>query len=73
MLQWETKGIHGVFFLVQRKLVGGRGQARHTQLTLKEDGVWQVFAIPQGKRGGKRKGRKKKATGPGEIVDVERY
>lgn len=73
VLQWETKGVHGVFFLVQRKLLGGRGQARHTQLTLKEDGVWQVFAIPQEKRGGKRKGRKKKATGPGEIVDVERY
>ncbi|EEG08950.1 phage baseplate assembly protein [Pseudogulbenkiania ferrooxidans] len=73
VLWWESKGVNAVFFLVQRKLVGGRGQAKRTVLTLKEDGVWQVFAIPQDKRGGKRKGRKKKDTGPGEIINVEGY
>ena len=73
MLWWEAKGVHSVFFVTQRKLQGGRSQPARTMLTLKEDGVWQVFAIPQDKRGGKHKGRKKKDTGPGEIIDVERY
>lgn len=61
----ELHNIDGVFFLMARKFTGGRSQGTVTELTLKEDGVWTLDAHPH-----KRKHRRGKNSGPGEIIDV---
>lgn len=61
----EPHGIDGVFFLMARKFTGGRSEGSRTELTLKEDGVWTLDAHPH-----KRKHRRGKNSGPGEIIDV---
>lgn len=42
----EPHGIDDVFFLMARKLTGGRHQGARTQLTLKEDRTWVLDAHP---------------------------
>lgn len=37
---WEERGIEAVFFLIARRLSGGRPTGTRTTLTLKDDGVW---------------------------------
>lgn len=61
----EPLNINGVFFLMARKFIGGRTEGARTELTLKEDGVWTLDAHPH-----KRKHRRGKNSGPGEIIDV---
>lgn len=42
----ETHRIDGTYFLMARRMTGGRGQPTVTTLTLKEDGVWIIDAHP---------------------------
>ncbi|MGC0153271.1 phage baseplate assembly protein [Chromobacterium vaccinii] len=67
-VQSEPHGINGVFFLMGRKFVKGRGnQGSYTQLTLKEDKTWIIDA-----HGHKKHRRRRDDDGPSEIVnDVE--
>ncbi len=37
----EPHGIDGVFYLMRRTFLGGRGNGQVTELTLKPDGLWQ--------------------------------
>lgn len=46
----EVHGIKGVFFLMGRKMAGGRGQPTKTILTFKKDGVWVRDAHPHKRR-----------------------
>ncbi|KAG0163518.1 hypothetical protein DFQ30_011439 [Apophysomyces sp. BC1015] len=39
---WEEYGIDAIYFLMARRFTGGRPGGTHTQLTLKEDGVWDI-------------------------------
>lgn len=61
----EPHKIDGVYFLMARKFTGGRSEGSRTELTLKEDGVWILDAHPH-----KRKHRRGKNSGPGEILDI---
>lgn len=61
----EPHHINAIFFIMARKFTGGRGQGTQTDLTLKEDGVWTLDAHPH-----KRKHRRGKNSGPGQIIDV---
>lgn len=62
----EVHGINAVFFLMARKFTLGRaGMGARTTLTLKEDGAWVVDAHPH-----KRKHRRGKNSGPGEIIEI---
>lgn len=61
----EPHGLDAVFFVMQRRLVGDRNRGMQTQLTLKEDGVWAIYAHPS-----KRKHRRGKNSLPGKIVDA---
>lgn len=59
----EPHGIEGVYFLMGRRFRMSRQGGRVTELRLKEDGVWTLDAHPH-------RGRRRRKTGPGRIVDV---
>lgn len=61
----EAHAIDALFFVMARRFTGGRDRAARTQLTLKEDGVWQLDAHPH-----QRKHRRGKNATPGKIVDL---
>lgn len=61
----EPHDIDAVFFLMGRKLNGGRSDGKRTALTLKEDGKWVLDAHPH-----KNKHRRGKNSLPGKIIDV---
>ena len=61
----EPHGIDAVLFVMGRRFSGGRGQARQTTLTLKEDGAWVLDAHPHKNR--HRVGRNYAAA---QIVDA---
>jgi prophage tail gpP-like protein len=42
----EVHKLDGIYFLMGRRFIGGRGQATITELTFKEDGVWVLDAHP---------------------------
>lgn len=46
----EPHGIDRIMFVMGRRFAGGRGQARQTTLTLKEDGAWVLDAHPHKNR-----------------------
>ena len=60
-----SHGIDAVLFVMGRRFSGGRGQARQTTLTLKEDGAWVLDAHPHKNR--HRVGRNYAAA---QIVDA---
>lgn len=45
-LKLDALGINGVWLLMSRKLLGGRDSGTLTELTLYQDGLWQVDAHP---------------------------
>lgn len=51
----EPHDINGIYFLMARKLSGGRGRPSLTELTLKEDGTWVPDAHPRKSSPGKSK------------------
>jgi prophage tail gpP-like protein len=61
----QPHAIDAVFFVMARRFTGGRGRPSRTQLTLKEDGVWQLDAHPH-----QRKHRRGKNSTPGAVVDL---
>ncbi|WP_423197455.1 Putative phage tail protein [Cupriavidus sp. H19C3] len=62
----EPHRIDGIFFLMSRRFVGGRGEGSVTILTLKEDGVWVLDAHPHTRAKKRAKGR----TAKGEILEI---
>lgn len=56
-IQSDLYGIDGTFFMMSRRISGGRGQPLITTLTLKEDGVWVPDAFPRSRRKHKGKGK----------------
>lgn len=62
----EPHGIKAVYFVMGRKFTKDRRNGTHTELRLKQDGLWVLDAHPH-----KRKHRRgKNSIGPGEVVDV---
>ncbi|MDP3427474.1 MAG: phage tail protein, partial [Humidesulfovibrio sp.] len=60
----EPHDINGVFYLMRRTFLCGRGQGQVTELTLKPDALWQPDV-------GHHKRHKSKAkAGAGEIVNL---
>ena len=65
----EPDGLDGIYFLMARKFVGGRGKPTQTILTLKEDKAWIPEAKPpknnkgQGDKGRRRGSRKRRSGG----------
>lgn len=57
--------LNGVYFLMSRRFSRNRHDGTHTDLLLKEDGVWVVDAHPH-----KRKHRRGKNSLPGKVVDA---
>lgn len=64
-VQIEDLGINDTFFIMGRTFMGPPAM---TALSLREDGAWVLAAHPKTLRRAKVKG--KKATGPGQIIDV---
>lgn len=58
-------GLQGIYFLMARRMTGGRGLPTQTVLTLKEDGVWIVNAHPH-----KRRHRRGRNAVPGAVLDI---
>lgn len=61
----EPHGLDGIYFVIARRLAGDRQRDQVTQLTLKEDGVWALYAHPS--KRGHRKGRN---SLPVRIIDA---
>lgn len=65
----EPDGLDGIYFLMARKFIGGRGKPTQTILTLKEDKAWIPEAKPpknnkgQGGKGRRRGSRKRRSGG----------
>lgn len=53
----DLYGIDDTFFMMSRRISGGRGQPLITTLTLKEDGIWIPDAYPRSRRKHKGKGK----------------
>lgn len=61
----EPHGLDGVYFLIARRIACDRNRGPTTELTLKEDGVWVLYAHPS-----KKKHRKGRNSLPGKIIDA---
>lgn len=61
----EPHGLDGIYFVISRRISGDRMRGQVTDLTLKEDGAWALYAHPS-----KRKHRRGKNSVPGRIIDV---
>ena len=61
----EPHGLDGIYFVIARRLAGDRNRGQVTQLTLKEDGVWALYAHPS-----KRRHRRGKNSMPVRIIDA---
>ena len=57
--------MNGVYFVMQRRFTGDKHAGQLTQLGLREDGVWVLYAHPS-----QRKHRGGKNSLPGLIVDA---
>ncbi|TAM37836.1 MAG: phage tail protein [Burkholderiaceae bacterium] len=60
----EPLGLDGVYFVMSRRLSGDRNNGQQTHLTLREDGVWALYAHPHA-----RKHRRGKNMAPGKVFD----
>lgn len=65
-VQCEPLGLDGVYFIMARRLSGDRANGQQTHLSLREDGVWVLYAHPHARK--HRRG--KNSAGPGKIIDV---
>lgn len=61
----EPLDIDGVYFLMGRRLSGDKRSGQMTDLSLREDGVWALYAHPHA-----RKHRRGKNSAPGRIIDL---
>lgn len=61
----EPHGLDGIYFIISRRISGDRMRGQVTDLTLKEDGAWALYAHPS-----KRKHRRGKNSVPGRIIDA---
>lgn len=61
----EPHGLDGIYFVIGRRIAGDRARGQTTDLTLKEDGAWALYAHPS-----KRKHRRGKNSVPGRIIDA---
>lgn len=61
----EPHGLDGIYFVISRRIAGDRARGQVTDLVLKEDGAWALYAHPS-----KRKHRRGKNSMPGHIVDA---
>ncbi len=61
----ELNGIDGIYFLMARRFTGGRATGQKTRLSLREDGVWTLYAHPS-----KRRHRRGKNSLPGQVIDL---
>jgi prophage tail gpP-like protein len=59
----EPHGIDGVYFLMSRRFSGDKSRGQRTVLSLREDGVWTLYAHPS-----KRRHRRGKNSLPGVVV-----
>lgn len=66
-VQCEPLDIDGVYFVMARRLSGDRSNGQQTHLSLREDGVWALYAHPHA-----RKHRRGKNSTPGKIIDVSK-
>lgn len=60
----EPHGLDGIYFVIARRIAGDRARGQTTDLTLKEDGAWALYAHPS-----KRKHRLGKNSVPLVIID----
>ena len=60
----ESHGLDGIYYVIGRRMTGGRDRPKTTTLTLKEDGAWIVAAHPHKRR------NHRKSAGPGEVWDA---
>lgn len=65
----EPHDINATFFMIGRRLSGGRDRKTQTDLMLKEDGMWIVKPHPHNKR--HRRGRNGIVGGEGQIYEVD--
>lgn len=63
----EPHGIDGLYFVMSRRFSLTKQSGQMTQLSLREDGVWALYAHPS-----KRKHRRGKNALPGAIVDASK-
>lgn len=61
----EPHGLNGVFFVMSRRFTGDKNRGQMTTLSLREDGVWALYAHPS-----KRVHRRGKNAAPGKISDA---
>lgn len=61
----EPHGLDGIYFLISRRISGDRARGQITELVLKPDGAWALYAHPS-----KRKHRRGKNSVPMQIMDV---
>lgn len=60
----EPHGLDGIYFVISRRISGDRMRGPITDLTLKADGAWALYAHPS-----KRKHRRGKNSVPLQIID----
>lgn len=61
----EPHGLDGIYFVMQRRFTLDKARGQVTHLSLREDGVWALYAHPS-----TRKHRKGKNSLPGRILDA---
>lgn len=61
----EPHDLNGVFFVMSRRFRGSKSAGQTTELSLREDGVWALYAHPS-----TRSHRRGKNKAPGQIVPV---
>lgn len=61
----EPHGLDGIYFVISRRISGDRSRGQVTDLVLKEDRAWALYAHPS-----KRKHRHGKNSMPGHIIDA---
>ncbi|MDK4556317.1 phage tail protein [Kingella kingae] len=68
----EEEGIDAIFFIMGRRFTLSRMGGTHTELRLKEDGVWTPDAYPKkAEQARKRTGKKKTAHGKNQNQELE--
>jgi len=65
MVRSEPHGLDGIYFVMSRRFSSDRNRGQTTQLSLREDGVWSLYAHPS-----KRKHRRGRNSLPGRILDA---
>ena len=68
----KEEGIDAIFFIMGRRFSLNRMGGTHTELRLKEDGVWTPDAYPvKSKQARGRRGKRKAANGESQIKELQ--